>query len=48
MNQREAMNEQLDRVYPSNLVLEPYTAHSRWFLTSLVTSVTLEGHAPFR
>ena len=34
--------------YPSNLVVESHDQHSRWFLTSLVTSVALTGHAPFK
>ena len=35
------------KLYPSNLVMEPFTAHSRWFLTSLVTSVALRGNTPY-
>ena len=48
MSQFDLNNDETDRVFPANLVLEPHTAHSRWFLSSLVTSVTLAGHAPFR
>jgi len=37
-----------DKVFPCNLVLEGHDQHSRWFLTSLVSSVSLTGQAPFR
>lgn len=37
-----------DNLFPSNIVLETYDQHSRWFLTSLVTSVALTGSTPFQ
>jgi len=41
-------NDEEPVVYPANLVLEAHDQHSRWFLTSLVTSVALTGHAPYK
>ena len=42
-SQRPARNE----FFPSNLYHEGHDQHSRWFLTSLVSSVALTGQAPF-
>jgi isoleucyl-tRNA synthetase len=33
--------------FPSNIYYEGHDQHSRWFLTSLVSSVALSGQAPF-
>lgn len=33
--------------FPSNLYFEGHDQHSRWFLTSLVSSVALAGQSPF-
>lgn len=34
-------------VFPANMCLEGHDQHSRWFLTSLVSSVSLTGQSPF-
>ena len=34
-------------MFPANLYMEGHDQHSRWFLTSLVSSVALTGQAPF-
>ena len=39
-----AVNKSL---FPANICLEGHDQHSRWFLTSLVSSVALTGQAPF-
>lgn len=36
------------KVLPANLYCEGHEQHSRWFLTSLVSSVALNGSTPFR
>ena len=36
-----------DKLFPADLVVEGHDQHSRWFLTSLVSSVALAGQAPF-
>lgn len=48
MSQNHSFDTNKSRVFPANLVLENHEQHSRWFLTSLVTSVALTGHAPFK
>lgn len=37
----------IGNIYPANLALEGSDQHSRWFLCSLVSSVALQGRAPF-
>lgn len=34
-------------LFPANICMEGHDQHSRWFLTSLVSSVALTGQAPF-
>jgi isoleucyl-tRNA synthetase len=48
MSQNQSFDTNKSRVFPASLVLENHEQHSRWFLTSLVTSVALTGHAPFK
>lgn len=48
MQQTKVSERQKSNVFPASLVLEAHDQHSRWFLTSLVTSVALTGTAPFR
>ena len=34
-------------LFPANICFEGHDQHSRWFLTSLVSSVALTGQAPY-
>ena len=42
------MTPEVDKcLFPANICFEGHDQHSRWFLTSLVSSVALTGQAPY-